>query len=107
MTRGEVWGAWFGVRSRMVSVFASDTVRPAALQMVSMTVIIFCVVQSRTRMLVLKAYGKYVLEDIAKRLSPFAINCKVALISTLYSTRNGGISHTQSGTGSSDLKQIE
>ena len=40
MTSGEVQGAWSGVRGSMVSVFLSDTVRPAALKTVTMTVII-------------------------------------------------------------------
>ena len=41
MTSGEVQGAWSGVRSSMVTVFFSDTVRPAASKTVTMTVIIF------------------------------------------------------------------
>ena len=40
MTSVEVWGAWFGVRSNVVSVFVSDTVRPAALKTITLTVII-------------------------------------------------------------------
>ena len=39
MARGEVQGARCGVRSSMVSVFFSDTRRPAALKTVTMTVI--------------------------------------------------------------------
>ena len=40
MTSGEVQSAWSRVRSSMVSVFFSDTVRPAASKTVTMTIII-------------------------------------------------------------------
>ena len=40
MTRGEVRGAWSGVRSSMVSVFSDTAVRPAASKTDTMTVII-------------------------------------------------------------------
>ena len=40
MTSGEVRGAWFRVHSSMVSVFFSDTVRPAVSKTATMTVII-------------------------------------------------------------------
>ena len=41
MTSDEAWGGWFGVRSSIVSVLFSVTVRPAGLKAVPMTAIMF------------------------------------------------------------------
>ena len=41
MTNGEIWSVWFGVCSRMISIFLSKTVRPAASKIIIMTAIIF------------------------------------------------------------------